>query len=209
MGIKERKEREKQRRREEIIDAARKVFSDRGFGKAKMEDIAQEAELSAGTIYLYFKNKEELYASLMLSAIQHLFTRLEELTAQKKPDPEENLAALIEAMFDVYEYDPAIIVRTFQLQSSETLVNITPALRQEIVDLSGKLVSRISEMFREGIGAGIFIDRHPVAIADILWALFSGVVLYEESKKLLDQNKDYVKQTLETAFEIFARGIRS
>ena len=60
MGIRERKEREKERRRQQITVAAKKVFSDKGFNRATMDDIANEAELSPGTLYLYFKNKEEL-----------------------------------------------------------------------------------------------------------------------------------------------------
>ncbi len=60
MGIQERKERERERRRQQIIVAAKRVFSDKGFNRATMEDIAKEAELSPGTLYLYFKNKDEI-----------------------------------------------------------------------------------------------------------------------------------------------------
>ena len=49
MGIQERKEREKERRRQQIMVAAKRVFSEKGFNKATMEDIAHEAELSPGT----------------------------------------------------------------------------------------------------------------------------------------------------------------
>ena len=56
MGIQERKEREKERRRQQIIVAAKRVFSAKGFSKATMEDIAREVELSPGTLYIYFKN---------------------------------------------------------------------------------------------------------------------------------------------------------
>jgi AcrR family transcriptional regulator len=63
MGIYERKQREKEQRKTEIINAARKVFSNKGFNTATMEEIASEAELSPGTLYLYFKNKEELHTS--------------------------------------------------------------------------------------------------------------------------------------------------
>ena len=77
MGIQERKEREKERRRQQIIVAAKRVFSGKGFNKATMEDIAKEAELSPGTIYIYFKNKDELYASLSLRILKHLNIRLE------------------------------------------------------------------------------------------------------------------------------------
>ena len=78
MGIRERKERERERRRQQIIVAAKRVFSEKGFNRATMEDIATEAELSPGTLYLYFKNKDELYASLSLRILQYLLIRMED-----------------------------------------------------------------------------------------------------------------------------------
>jgi hypothetical protein len=54
---------------------------------------------------------------------------------------------------------------------------------------------------------GIIPKQHPVALADIYRALFSGVALWEESKRIIDENKDYLKETLEVAFEIFIRGL--
>jgi hypothetical protein len=67
----------------------------------------------------------------------------------------------------------------------------------------------MARVFEEGIEKGEFIDRHPVALADIVWALFSGVVLWEESKRLIDSKKDFLTSTLEIAFEIFNRGIEA
>ena len=139
MGIQERKEREKERRRQQIMVAAKRVFSDRGFTKATMEDIAQEAELSPGTLYLYFKNKEELYASLSLRILQYLLLRIEHVNAIKDGGPDEKLTALMEAMYDVYEFDPLIIINMFHLQSSETLKNLSPELLAEIKDLIAQI----------------------------------------------------------------------
>jgi AcrR family transcriptional regulator len=207
MGIQERKEREKERRRQQIMVAAKRVFSDKGFNKATMEDIAQEAELSPGTLYLYFKNKEELYASLSLRILQYLLIRVEHVNEEKDAGPEEKLKSLVDAMYDVYEFDPLIIINMFHLQSSETLKNLSPQLMEEIKVLSRKSLGSIAQIFKEGVDEGIFIDRHPVALADTFWALFSGVVLWLTSKKIIDQRKDYLKQTLDVAFEIFRRGL--
>jgi AcrR family transcriptional regulator len=208
MGIQERKEREKERRRQQIMVAAKRVFSDKGFNKATMEDIAQEAELSPGTLYLYFKNKEELYASLSLRILQYLLIRVEHVNEEKDAGPEEKLKSLVEAMYDVYEFDPLIIINMFHLQSSETLKNLSPQLMEEIKVLSRKSLGSIAQIFREGVDKDIFIDRHPVALADTFWALFSGVVLWLTSKKIIDQRKDYLKQTLDVAFEIYCRGLK-
>jgi AcrR family transcriptional regulator len=207
MGIQERKEREKERRRQQIMVAAKRVFSDKGFNKATMEDIAQEAELSPGTLYLYFKNKEELYASLSLRILQYLLIRVEHVNEEKDAGPEEKLKSLVDAMYDVYEFDPLIIINMFHLQSSETLKNLSPQLMEEIKVLSRRSLGSIAQIFKEGVDKKIFIDRHPIALADTFWALFSGVVLWLTSKKIIDERKDYLKQTLDVAFEIFRRGL--
>jgi AcrR family transcriptional regulator len=188
--------------------AAKRVFTEKGFNKATMEDIAQEAELSPGTLYLYFKNKEELYSSLSLRILQYLLIRVEHVNDEKDTGPEEKLKSLMEAMYDVYEFDPLIIINMFHLQSSETLKNLSPQLMSEIKDLSRKSLNAIARIFREGVDQGLFIDRHPVALADTFWSLFSGVVLWLTSKKLINEEKDYLKQTLELAFEILGRGVK-
>ncbi len=207
MGIKERKEREKERRRQQIMVAAKRVFSTKGFSKTTMEDIAKEAELSPGTLYLYFKNKDELYASLSLRILQYLLIRLEHVVNEKIADPGQRISALKEAMFDVYEFDPMILINMFHLQSSDTLKNLTNELLDEIKILSRRSLETMASIFEDGIREGYFIDKNPIAIADIVWSMFSGVILWETSKKIINKQKDYVKSTLETAFEILERGI--
>jgi AcrR family transcriptional regulator len=209
MGIKERKEREKGRRRQQIMVAAKRVFSNKSFNKATMEDIAKEAELSPGTIYLYFKNKEELFASLSLRILHYMNIRLEHVHNEKYEGPQQKLTALKEALYEVYEFDPLVLINMFHLQSSETLKNLSSHLLSDIKELSRNSFRSMSKVFEEGMEKGVFIERHPVALADIVWALFSGVVLWEESKRLIDSKKDFLKPTLEIAFEIFSRGIET
>jgi AcrR family transcriptional regulator len=208
MGIQERKERERERRRQQIIVAAKRVFSDKGFSKATMEDIANEAELSPGTLYLYFKNKDELYASLSLRILHYLYIRLEHLNNGENLNVHQRLDALRDAMYDVYQFDSMILINMFHLQSSETLRNLTPELLSEIKRLSRESLSEMAKLFEEGINSNVYIDAHPNALADIVWALFSGVVLWETSKRVINEDKDYLKETLDQAFEIFSRGIQ-
>jgi len=207
MGIRERKERERERRRQQIMVAAKRVFTEKGFGKATMEDIAKEAELSPGTLYLYFKNKDELYASLSLRILQYLTIRLEHVNAEPLEDAHQRLTALKEAMFDVYEFDPLILINMFHMQSSETLKNLSPQLLKEIETLSRNSLQVMAGIFEEGIQRKMFVDKHPTAVADILWSLFSGIVLWETSKKIINDEKNFLKETFDTAFDIFSHGI--
>jgi AcrR family transcriptional regulator len=208
MGIQERKERERERRRQQIMVAAKRVFSLKGFSKATMEDIAKEAELSPGTLYLYFKNKDELYASLSLRILQYLLIRLEHVNAENNLTPDQMIESLKETMYDVYEFDPLILVNMFHLQSSEALKNLTPELLSEIRDLSQNSLNAMAKIFEKGISQGNFVNKKPLVFSDIVWALFSGIVLWEESKRIFNDESNSLKETLEIAFEIFAQGIK-
>lgn len=207
MGIQERRERERERRRQQIMVAAKRVFTDKGFGKATMEDIAAEAELSPGTLYLYFKNKDELYASLSLRILQYLMIRLEHVNAEPFTDAKQRLDSLKGAMLDVYEFDPLILLNMFHMQSSESLKNLSSDLLKQIETLSQKSMKVIASIFEDGIRRKQFVDCHPNAVADILWSLFSGIVLWETSKKMINGNRHVLKETFDIAFDIFFRGI--
>jgi hypothetical protein len=61
---------------------------------------------------------------------------------------------------------------------------------------------------REGIEKGLFIDEHPVALADVLWGAYAGIVLWVDSKKKLDDQKDFVRSTLTTAFKVLIQGLK-
>lgn len=206
MGIKERKEREKERRRQQIMVAARRVFSDKGFSRATMEDIANEAELSAGTIYLYFKNKDELCASLTLRILQYLQMRVEHVYNEKQLDIREKINSLKIALYDVYEFDPLILRNMFHLHSSETFKNLSSELLDEINRLSRKAIRTIGTIFKDSLKDGVFADRDATEIAYVVWAVFSGLALWEESRKTFAYDVD-LKETLNLAFDIIQMGL--
>lgn len=210
MGIQERKQRERERRRQQIMVAAKRVFSVKGFSKTTMEDIAKEAELSPGTLYLYFKNKDELFSSLSLRILQYMNIRLEQAVSDSREvAPVERIDTLKEALYDVYEFDPMMLINMFHIQSSETLKHLSPQLLNDIRELFKSSLAATAKIFEEGIEEGVLMDRHPAAVADIVWAMFSGVVLWEESKRVIeDSGADDLKKTLEIAFEIFSQGIK-
>lgn len=67
-----RKEREREIRRGDIINAAKMLFFTKGYEKVSMNDIAQEAEMARGTLYQYFKNKNDIYAAIAIQAAKIL-----------------------------------------------------------------------------------------------------------------------------------------
>lgn len=207
MGIHERKQREKQLRRRDIINAARKIFSVKGFNSATMEEIATEAELSPGTLYLYFKNKEELHTSLSIDILKYLTTQIQEVVNQDIC-VEEKMERFRDVFIDVYDYDASILINLFHLQSGETLHNLSDEMMQHLKKNSALAHGAIIQVIKEGIDKGIFIDEHPVALADVLWGSYAGVVLWVDSKKKLNDQKDFVKSTLTTSFKVIIQGLK-
>jgi AcrR family transcriptional regulator len=187
--------------------AARKVFSGKGFTKTTMEDIAREAELSPGTIYLYFKNKDELYASLSVAVLEHLYEKLKRVYVREAQDPLMRIDHLMKTLYAVYEIDPLILLNLFHLQSSEILKNLAPPVLTTIRDLSRKSMEVMSKIFAEGIETHVFIEMRPEVLSDVMWALFSGVVLWEESKRNIRDKREINAPSFDTAFAIFSRGI--
>lgn len=79
MGTQERRQREKEQRLNDIINAAERIFlTGKAFESITMDEIAKEAELSKGTLYLYFKTKEDLYFAVHLRSMEFLKTKLTE-----------------------------------------------------------------------------------------------------------------------------------
>ncbi|MCK5163271.1 MAG: TetR/AcrR family transcriptional regulator [Desulfobacula sp.] len=207
MGIYERKQREKEYRKKEIISAARKVFSNKGYNAATMEEIASEAELSPGTLYLYFKNKEELHTFLSIEILKYLAGEIQKVVA-RDISVLEKIERFRDVFIDVYEYDSSILINLFHLQSGETLQNLSDEVLKQVTTFSGMAHGAIVDVVRQGIEQEIFIDEHPAALADVLWASYAGVVLWVDSKRLLNDQKDFVRPTLKTAFKIISKGLK-
>ena len=74
MGIAERREREREQRRADILDAAEKLFVEKGVANTTMDEVAETAEFSKGTLYLYFKNRDDIFFGVNLRALTILKT---------------------------------------------------------------------------------------------------------------------------------------
>ena len=209
MGIVERKEREKKERRRQIMDGANRLFSARGFAGTTMEDIANEVELSPATLYLYFKNKEELYAAFSLKIMETLLERLDSLQNGSERKPENEIRVFKDEFYRLYESDPLSFRNVFHFQTSEHYKNMSPELVNEVKVFAGKALRFTAEVFECGIRKRVFKDGNPIALADVLWGMFTGIAIWEESKTVFDPKKKYMKQTLDLAFEIFIQGIKS
>lgn len=125
-----RKEREHQARRNYILQAAEKLFAQRGFDGTTMSDLASFSEFSVGTLYNFFKSKEEVYYSLIMEKLDIM---LQELTAQINQLPEglPQIRGLIEAVFKFFQ-DNKDFFRIFFAERFNLVTSVGPKAVREL-----------------------------------------------------------------------------
>ncbi|BBO80967.1 hypothetical protein DSCO28_15330 [Desulfosarcina ovata subsp. sediminis] len=192
MGIAERKLREHDRRRQQILSAARSVFCENGYRHSTIVDIATAAELSGGTLYLYFKNKEELFLSLTMRMFAFMDMRMAHSTAQNgKLTFEERLDAVCGALIDSYEHDPKMMTFTLQMQGSEVFARASDNVLARLKRQYRRTIHSIADFIAQDIPGGDDFPR-PISIAKAIWSQFTGIVLVNETISII--NKDHGKR---------------
>lgn len=149
--------REDKRRR--IIDAAVDVFAEKGFFGAKVSEIAEAAGVADGTIYLYFKSKDDLLISLFEEKMGEIVRRLQELLADIH-DPEAKMRAYIHGHLSLVAEQPNLMqVLTIELrQSARFIKEYSPKAFAKYLAVVGQILDegRRSGVFRSDLDPGVF-----------------------------------------------------
>ena len=102
MAAFDRKERDKLLRQSDILKAAEHVFATKGYHKATIQDIAEEAQYAVGTIYLHFKDKEVLYLDLIERKMANLISEVKK-EVNKTKDAKEKIKVLVRQQLTYFE----------------------------------------------------------------------------------------------------------
>jgi TetR/AcrR family fatty acid metabolism transcriptional regulator len=159
-------------KRRQIIEAAIRVFSRNGFYNSKVSQVAREAGVADGTIYLYFKNKDDLLIQVFLDTMELILSR-QEVALAGVSDPVEKLERFIRVHFDVVETSPALAeVITVELRQSSKFMRATE-MRE-----FGRYLGIIARIVEEGQRAGVF-DRflEPRRVARALFGILDELAL--------------------------------
>lgn len=168
-------------RKAQIIGAAEDVFTQKGFDQARMEDIAEQTGLSKGTLYLYFKSKDELIIAILDRIFQREFRMLETMEV-----PESSAADSILKFVDAVTKDIKIMLRlmpiTFEFMG---LAFRNKFVQQAFKTYFNRYIDMLLPIIQRGIDTGEFrkVDAYEVAIA--AGAVIEGTILlwvYDKSK---------------------------
>ncbi len=176
MGIAERKEREKARRRNDILDAAEKVFFSRDFREATVDDVAAEAELSKATLYAYFESKEDMYLAVHMRGMNRL-RELFEAAAAGGERGIDRVRAIGGAYYEFSKRYPDYSRAMIHFENKACALGESEDLTSRMHASGRTVLALVEEALRTGIEDGsIRPDLDPQQTALLLWAQTDGVI---------------------------------
>lgn len=188
-------------RTEQIILAAMQVFAARGFADARMEDIAEAAGLSKGTLYLYFDSKDAVIEAILNAFITREMDAARAVIAAGGP-VEDRLIAMSRVMAaDLVEIEP---FTPLYLEFLALALRKQP-VHQTILDLFTGFMDILVPLIAEGIESGEFRGVDPNEAALTIGALFEGMILLQAYAP----EKIDLEQHLETGMELIVKGLQA
>jgi TetR/AcrR family transcriptional regulator len=201
----------KETRIAQIQTAARKIFFKRGYQNSSIDEIAKAAGVSKGTVYLYFKSKDDLYVSLMIPVTEELSKELTSIKNQllkgKYKTGKQVITQIQEAFYHLYDYDLDGLRIVFGFIGGTHFLDVSQNTLSKLNQVAKENFGMIRDIISTAKDRRFFsTETDPKSMPYILWATFLGIVLIEESKKRASR-KDFLKPTLADAFSALGKGI--
>lgn len=195
-----RKEREYKTRREGILKAAESVFAQNGFHNSTVAEIAKESEFAIGTIYQFFKNKEELYYIMMIEKFDLLYSTL--LTGVgKNIKCSEKLLCLVEIVFSFIEGNVDFF-KIFTWELNVLNSNMNNRLKDQLVAKHFAYIKLISDTIKEGFQEGVLKKGN----ADDLSTALVGMMNIFSFNWIYNQRQDSLKSKAPIILNLFLNG---
>ncbi|MFX1372153.1 MAG: TetR/AcrR family transcriptional regulator [Promethearchaeota archaeon] len=210
-----RKERETQLRKQIILEAAEKLFLSKGYEATTMDEIANEAEFSKGTVYKYFVSKDELYIAIGIKAYELIIKYTREFT-EKEDQGIKQLMAVGYAYYEFTKDNPnyASIFHDIGLKfpdiASKSKTELSK-IEKEYLDLSNIYRDIFVKVMNEAVkNKSIRADKTPFMIGYVLSTLTRGLVedlihSKEIVKKRFNLEPDDI---IDFAFDIIGEGLK-
>ena len=207
MGVAERKQREKEKRIKSIQSCALRLFAKKGHENVSMAEIAEEAEIAKGTIYLFFKSKSELLYSLLEPALENHYKRIAAVVQNTDERADKLLRRYFELSLENYlnEPEPYQVFMYYKADTTDRL--FTPEKLNNLKKLMAKTGNLIESLILQGIDRKVFKACNARATAIFIYVTIIGIMQYGENRRY-SRGKDYIKPTMDTACELIINGLK-
>ena len=185
-----------------IAQAAKEVFAERGYQRATLEEIAQRAGMAKATIYLYYRNKDDLF----LHVVEELVNLVMAATAQEaitaKP-PLAKLSSMVRAKVEFYERERAFFRIYLSEKQGQEVAPKTPH-KKAIREMYLQGVRTLAGVVQEGIDAGVLRPMDSQRLAFFLQEMISNVL----EQRILGHSDTSVEADVELLLSLFLDGAR-
>lgn len=200
---------EKERRREEIIDAAERVIAAKGFEAAKMEEIGREARVSRALVYTYFKDKTELYFAICERALDLLRERFEAAIALEARGIDQ--VAAIGRAYIVFAQELPFLFTALSRFEAHPLADVQAESTERDALTAGRCVHEVTvRALLNGVADGSIRKDlgNPLLTAITLWGLTHGVIQLAQTKGTIITDEGFtLPQFLEHSVDFGLRAL--
>lgn len=202
MGISERKAREREKLRDSIIAAALEMFVEEGYEKVSIRKIAEAIEYSPATIYLYFKNKDELMYLVQQQAFTQFFERLSPVLDIQ--DPLEQLWDLGRRYLDFGIHHSELYDLMFILQSPMNAAEV----QEKGWDCGYETFYLLEKIIVNCQKAGYYQGRDPHVVSMELWSIVHGIMSLFLKDRLMVVPKDQQEAIVHSTINAYMESVK-
>ena len=168
------RQRRKEARPQELLDAALALFVEKGFAASRAEEVAQRAGVSKGTLYLYYPSKEELFKAVVRHNLASLIAEGEEVASNFEGSSSELLSVLLHAWWDRVGNTPAAGIHKIVLSEVRNFPELAQFYTDEVIIPADRL---FSGCVQRGIDRGEFraLPLHEVSLALMAPIIFMAI----------------------------------
>ncbi len=143
----------------DILEASIKIFASHGYHKAKISKIAEVAGVATGSVYVYFKNKEEILLKIFDNLWSKLYNELRSLAENRSLSPQEQIDAMIDLVFDSFTENPSLALVFVNEQN-----HISGNNNANFTNYYDKFLSVGETIFKNGVRKHEFSDKIDIRI---------------------------------------------
>jgi TetR/AcrR family fatty acid metabolism transcriptional regulator len=200
----------KEKKRNTIIRASLRVFARKGYETTVLDEIAREARLAKGTLYLYFKDKEDLYFQVILTVLERLEAFVGQQIGQSE-NPLEKMAAVARAQIGFFARNPSYF-RLFMVAFTPEMATIHKKLLEPLFEKRRWLSEYLHTLVDEGKARGLI--RDDIHTPDVVFGYMGMVTQAVQSvcmprvaKIAPEEHKGSPQKKAEAIMKILVQGI--
>ena len=206
MGIKERKEREKNAKRKLFIEVARELFFEKGYHGTSIQEIMEKAEFSKRTMYLYFSNKDELFLTIAEEGLIILRDMLYQSLEVNSDNLEMTMHNVAKAYINFYKQHREYFRINFFEVTKSMLSNTTVEQRERLRNLERECLNVPVKVIERAEKEGIIPSVDSWEVAGMIWGACTGILLLEDCgyQQALEGNS--IEEMIMTLFDLLLKG---